>query len=101
MRRRPDQVGQPAAEEEQAAEDERVARDRPADRRAAQLQISREARQGDVHGRDVEDDHQLGDQQDDEEDGTASAGGDLASLGRCSWRWLAVVAVVVVVVVVP
>ena len=71
----PDEVGQPAAEEEQAAEDERVARDRPADRRSTQLQITGEARQGDVHGRDVEDHHQLSHQQDAKENSAASAGG--------------------------
>ena len=81
MRRRPTQVGEPAAEEQQAAEDERVARDRPADRRSTQLQIPGEARQGDVHGRDVENHHQLGDQQNAEENGTASAGGRLGLTG--------------------
>ena len=70
-----DEVGEPAAEEEQAAEDERVARDRPADRRPTQLQIAGEARQGDVHGSDVENHHQLGHEQDAEENSTASAGG--------------------------
>ena len=75
MRRRPTRSASAAAEEEQAAEDERVARDRPADRRSTQLQIAGEARQGDVHGRDVEDHHQLGDEQDAEENGAASAGG--------------------------
>ena len=58
-RRRPTRSASAATEEEQAAEDERVARDRPADRRSAQLQIRGEARQRDVHGRDVEDHHQL------------------------------------------
>ena len=62
-----EQVGGAAAEEEEAAEDERVARDRPADLRAAQLQVLGEARQGDVHGRDVEDHHQLGDEQHEQE----------------------------------
>ena len=72
-----DQVGQSAAEEEQAAEDERVARDRPADRRPTQLQIPGEARQGDVHGRDVENHHQLSHEKDAEENSTAAAGGRL------------------------
>ena len=63
----PEQVGGAAAEEEQAAEDQRVARDRPADAGAGQVQITGEARQRDVHRRDVEDHHQLRDQQDEEE----------------------------------
>ena len=71
----PEQVGGAAAEEEQASEDERVAGDRPADVGAAELKVFREARQRDVHGRDVEDDHQLGDEQDEQEDAAALAGG--------------------------
>ena len=31
--------------------------------RAAQVQVGRDVRQSDVHGGDVEDDHQLGDEQ--------------------------------------
>ena len=50
-------------EEQEAAEDERVARDRPADARASQLKVTREARQRDVHRGDVEDHHQLGDEE--------------------------------------
>ena len=38
-----------------------------------ELKVFREARQRDVHGRDVEDDHQLGDEQDEQEDATALA----------------------------
>jgi hypothetical protein len=52
-----------AAEQQQAAEDQRVGGDRPADRGAAEVQVAGQARQGDVHGSDVEDDHQLGDQE--------------------------------------
>ena len=59
----PEQVGGAAAEEQEAPEDEGVARDRPADLRAGELQVLREARQRDVHGRDVEDDHQLRDEE--------------------------------------
>ena len=59
----PEQVGCAAAEEQQAAEDERVARDRPADRAAADVEVAGEAGQGDIHGGDVEDHHQLRDQE--------------------------------------
>ena len=62
-----EQVGGAAAEEEQAAEDQRVARDRPADAGAGQVQVTGEAWQRDVHGGDVEDHHQLCDQQDEEQ----------------------------------
>ncbi len=41
---------------------------------AAELKVVREARQGDVHGRDVEDDHQLGDEQDAQENAACLAG---------------------------
>jgi hypothetical protein len=70
-----EQVGRAAAEEQQASEDQRVARDRPADVGAADPKISREARQRDVHRRDVEDHHQLGDQQDEQQDPAPLAGG--------------------------
>ena len=63
----PEQVGGTAAEEQEAPEDERVARDRPADLGAAELQVLGEARQGDVHGGDVEDHHQLRDEQHEQE----------------------------------
>ena len=81
-----EQIGSPAAEEEQASEDERVAGDGPADVGAAELEVSREARQRDVHGRDVEDDHQLGDQQDDQENTTALAGSADCGMPRCGCR---------------
>ena len=55
-----EQVGGAAAEEQQAAEDQRVARDRPADVAAADVEVLRQVGQRDVHGGDVEDDHELG-----------------------------------------
>src|SRR5207248_11748873 len=58
-----EQVGRAASEQQETAEDQRVARDRPADSRAAQLQVGGDVRESDVHGRDVEDDHELGDEQ--------------------------------------
>ena len=58
-----EEVGGAAAEQQEASEDQRVARDRPADLRATQLQVRCDVRQRDVHGRDVEDDHQLRDEQ--------------------------------------
>ena len=57
---RPDEVGGTAAEQEQAAEDQRVARDRPADVAAVDAEAVGHVRQRDVHGRDVEDHHELG-----------------------------------------
>ena len=62
-----EQVGGAAAEQQQAAEDERVARDRPADVGAADAEVLGHVGQRDVHGGDVEDDHQLGDAQQDEQ----------------------------------
>ena len=60
MRRGPIEVGGTTAEQEQAAEDQRVARDRPADVAAVDAEAVGHVGQRDVHGRDVEDDHQLG-----------------------------------------
>jgi len=76
-----EQIGGTATEEEQASEDERVAGDGPADVGACELKVFREARQCDVHGRDVEDDHQLGDEQHEQEDAAAFAGGRLGDSG--------------------
>ena len=56
-----------AAEQQQAAEDQRVARDRPAQVSAGDPQLRREIRKRDVHGRDVEDDHQLRERQHEKE----------------------------------
>ena len=56
-----EQVGGASAEQQQAAEDQRVARDRPADVAAGDVQALGHVRHGDVDGRDVEDDHQLRD----------------------------------------
>ena len=58
-----EQVGGPAAEQQQAAEDERVARDRPAEVAAGDVEVRGEVGQRDVHGRDVEDDHELRERQ--------------------------------------
>ena len=72
-----EQVGGAAAEQEQAAEDQRVARDRPADVTAADVEVLRDVGQRDVHGRDVEDHHQLGDAEQDEQAGSRSTIGAL------------------------
>ena len=62
-----EEIGGAASEEEQAAENKRVARDRPADVGAGQMKVTGEARQRDVHGGDVEDHHQLGDEEHEQE----------------------------------
>jgi hypothetical protein len=61
-----EQVAGTAAEEQEAAERQRVARDDPLEvlRREAKVLLDR--RQGDVHDRDVEDDHEVGDAEDGE-----------------------------------
>jgi len=55
-----EQIGGAPAEQEQAAEHQRVAPDRPAGIGAVDAEVGREVGQRDVHGRDVEYDHQLG-----------------------------------------
>ena len=62
-----EQVGGAAAEQQQAAEDQRVAGDRPAEVAAGDAEVPAEVRQRDVHGGDVEDDHELGDRQQQEQ----------------------------------
>src|SRR5205823_4318216 len=58
-----EKVGGAATEQQKAAEDQGVARDRPADARTAHVQVGGDVRKRDVHGGDVEDDHQLRDEQ--------------------------------------
>ena len=72
-----EQVGGAAAEQQQAAEDQRVARDRPADVTAADVEVLGHVGKSDVHGGDVEDHHQLGDAEQDEQAGARSAVGVL------------------------
>src|SRR5205814_2163545 len=60
------QVGYPATEQEQAAEGERVGRDDPLAVAVGDAQVRLGGGQGDVHDRRVEDDHQLGQRDEDE-----------------------------------
>ena len=78
-----EEVGGAAAEEQEASEDQRVARDRPADLRAAQLQVGRDVRQRDVHGGDVEDDHQLRDEQHRQKPAMRRAAASVPSTAPC------------------
>ena len=57
--RRPPVIGQAAAEQERAAEEDGVRRDHPLQARLREVEIRLDRRQGDVHDRDVEDDHEL------------------------------------------
>ena len=54
-------VAHPAPEQEQAAERERVAVDHPLQALGAEAEVGLDGRQRDIHDRDVEDDHELGD----------------------------------------
>ena len=86
-----EEIGRATAEQQETSEDERVARDRPADVRAAQVEVGGNVRQGDVHGGDVEDDHELGDEQHREE----PAGGPRAGVFRVARRVVGVLGLVV------
>ena len=55
-----DQVGEPAAEHEEAAEQQPVGDHHPLQRALADAEIVLDRRQRDVHDRDVEHDHELG-----------------------------------------
>jgi hypothetical protein len=56
----------PAAEQQQAAEGERVGIEDPGQAGRGEVQAAGDARQGDVHHRQVEDDHELGAEHDGE-----------------------------------
>ena len=55
-----EEVGHPAPEQQQAAAEQHVGADRPLVVGRAEVQVRADARQGDVHDADVEDDHELG-----------------------------------------
>ncbi len=56
-----EEVGRPSAEEQEAPEDERVGADHPLEVLLREPEIGLDRRQGDVHDRDVEHDHELDD----------------------------------------
>ncbi len=64
IRRRPSRSASAAAEQQEAAEDERVGADHPLEVLLREAEVDLDRRQGDVHDRDVEDDHELHDAQD-------------------------------------
>jgi hypothetical protein len=52
-------VGEPAAEEQEPTEEERVGADHPLQVLLREAQVDLDRREGHVHDRDVEDDHEL------------------------------------------
>jgi hypothetical protein len=56
-----EEVGGTAAEEQESAEDERVRADHPLQVLLRESEVGLNRRQGDVHDRDVEHDHELDD----------------------------------------
>ena len=56
-----EQVGEPAAEQQEPAEGEHVGVDDPGEVVLGEVECGADRRQGDVHDRGVEDDHELGD----------------------------------------
>ena len=58
-----DEVGRAPAEEQEAPEEERVGADHPLEVLLGEPEIHLDRREGDVHDRDVEDDHELDDAQ--------------------------------------
>ena len=56
----PEQIGDPAAEQQRPAEENRVGGDHPLQVRLREAEIRLDRRQRDVHDRDVENDHELG-----------------------------------------
>src|SRR5262249_52461483 len=56
----PEQVGEPTAEQQHAAEEDGVRGDDPLQALLAEVEVGLDRREGDVHDRHVEDDHELG-----------------------------------------
>ena len=69
-----EQVGRTTAEQQEAAEHERVGVDDPLEVLVGEAQIRLDRRQGDVHDRRVEDDHELREAHDDEHEPRADGG---------------------------
>ena len=63
-----EEVARPAAQQQQAAERERVGVDDPLEAVDGEPEIGLDRGQGDVHDRDVEDDHELRDGEDGEDE---------------------------------
>ena len=63
-----EQVTRPPAEQEEAAEDERVAVDDPLQIALAEVEVGPDRGQRDVHDRRIEDHHELGDADEDEDE---------------------------------
>ncbi len=55
-----EQVGHPPAEQERAAEEDRVGGDDPLQALLGEVQVGLDRGEGDVHDRDVQNDHELG-----------------------------------------
>ncbi len=76
-----DQVAEPAGQEQQAAEGDEERVDHPGEVRLAEAEIGLDRGQRDVHDRDVEDDHQLGEADDGEGRPAAAIGGGAGDRG--------------------
>ena len=70
-----EEIGEPAAQQEHAAEEDGVGGDHPLQAFLAEVEAGLDRRQGDVHDRDVEDDHELGDDDGREADPPPRIGG--------------------------
>src|SRR5436190_1372377 len=68
MRPTAEPVPEPAAQEQEAAEDERVGVDDPLQSAVGQVEVVLDRRQGNVHDRRVEDDHELRQADEDKDD---------------------------------
>jgi DNA-binding MarR family transcriptional regulator len=77
-----EQVGEPAAEEQDAAEEDRVGRDHPLQALLGEVQVGPDRRQRHVHDRHVQDDHELR-RDDDREGDPAPAVGLVDSRSLC------------------
>jgi hypothetical protein len=85
----PEQVGDPAAEQQQAAERERVRRDDPLAVVVGEAEVGLRRRERDVDDRHVEDDQQLGDADDPEDQPPAVVMriGHDGQRSRRRWAW--------------
>ena len=81
----PEQVGEPSAEQQEAAEEEGVGVDDPGEVVLAELEVAADRREGDVDDRGVDDDQELGHREQDEGDRLLAGGLERGHAGPLTW----------------
>ena len=71
----PEEVAQPPAQQQEAAEREQVGVDHPGERGLREAEVVPDRREGDVHDRHIQHDHQVAEAEDDQREPACAAGG--------------------------